>query len=85
MKANDKSKRGATISSWMKEEGREQKERYKKIVAEMDAIEPERERWIAEFQERIQTRGFSVHAGIRRQIKPEELYPRPKRKLKVVW
>jgi hypothetical protein len=48
-------------------------------------IAPQREEWFRAFEQRIQTRGFNVHADMTRKIKPEELYPQPKRKFKVVF
>jgi len=77
--------RPLAVQEWIRAEIREQERRYRAIVKEMEALEPRRERWIAEFLQRIQTRGFNVHAQIMRRIKPEELYPRPKRRLKVVF
>jgi hypothetical protein len=73
------------VKAWVQREVREQERRYRRIVAEMEALAPLRERWIEEFYERIQTRGYSVHAGIRRRIRPEEIPPRPRRKLRVVY
>lgn len=74
------------VEAWLKQELKEQKARYTKIEQAMNVeLAPQREIWYAEFEERIQTRGFNTHADIRRKIKPEELYPRPKRKAKVVF
>jgi hypothetical protein len=77
--------RSRQVQAWLKQEWKEQQERYKKIVAEMEALAPQREQWIEEFYQRIQTRGFNVHADIRRKIKPEEIPSRPKRKRRVVY
>lgn len=73
------------VRKWIDEEIAEQLARYQKIVEEMEAIEPERERWIREFLERIQTRGYNMHADMLRQIAPEEIPKRPDRKLRVVF
>lgn len=73
------------VKAWIDEEVAEQIARYKDIVDEMEALSPDRERWIEEFFERIQTRGYNVHADILRLIKPEELPKRPDRKLRVVF
>jgi len=81
----DKPNRSREVKAWLKQELKEQQPRYQKIVAEMEALAPQREQWIQEFFERIQRRGFSVHAGIRRKIKPEEIPQRPQRKLRVVY
>lgn len=85
MVAMNKPKRHPTVEAWLQEELLEQQARYEKIVAEMEALAPQREQWIEEFLQRIQTRGFSVHAGTRRKIKPEEIPPRPQRKIRVVY
>lgn len=78
--------RAKEVEAWVKQELKEQKARYKKIEHAMNVeLAPQREIWYAEFEERIQTRGFNTHADNRRKIKPEELYPRPKRKAKVVF
>ena len=73
------------LKRWIQEEVDEQMVRYRKIVEEMDALAPQRERWIQEFLERIQTRGYHVHADILRKIRPEELPQRPDRELRVVF
>ena len=73
------------VQAWIDAEVAEQIARYREIVEEMDALEPDRERWIAEFLRRIQDRGFNVHADILRRIRPDELPSRPDRKLRVVF
>ena len=73
------------VKAWIDAEVAEQLARYRDIVEEMDAIETDRERWITEFLERIQTRGYNVHADILRVILPEEIPKRPDRKLHVVF
>ena len=78
-------KRSREAERWLKQEIREQKSRYRKIVAEQDALAPKRERWIAAFLERIQTRGFNVHSSTLRKIPKEEIPRKPKRKFKVVF
>jgi hypothetical protein len=78
-------KRSREAERWLKQEVREQKTRYRKIVAEQDALAPKRERWIAAFLERIQTRGFNVHSNMLRKIPQEEIPQKPKRKFKVVF
>ena len=77
--------RSAAVRKWLKKEKDEQKARYKKIVAEQDALSPKRDKWVADFLERIQTRGFNVHADIKRKIPPEEIPKKPRRKFKVVF
>jgi hypothetical protein len=78
-------KRSREAERWLKQEVREQKLRYRKIVAEQDALAPKREKWIAAFLERIQTRGFNVHADMLRKIPAEEIPQKPRRKFKVVF
>jgi hypothetical protein len=80
-----KYKRSREAERWMKQETREQKSRYKKIVAEQEALAPKRDRWIDAFLERIQTRGFNVHADMLRKIPKEEIPRKPRRKFKVVF
>ena len=80
-----KHERSPEAQAWIDAEASAQLEIYAKIVKEMDDLEPERERWIEEFLERIQTRGYHVHADILRVIKPEEIPVRPNRKLRVVY
>lgn len=82
----NKPARSKQAEAWVKQEVKEQKVRYKQIERAINVdLAPQREIWYAEFEERIQTRGFNTHADNRRKIKPEELYPRPKRKAKVVF
>lgn len=78
-------KRSREAERWLKQEVREQKVRYRKIVAEQDALAPKREKWIAAFLERIQTRGFNVHSDMLRKIPAEEIPQKPRRKFKVVF
>jgi len=80
-----RNKRSREAERWLKQEIREQKLRYRKIVAEQDALAPKRDRWIDAFLGRIQTRGFNVHSNILRKIPSEEIPRRPKRKFKVVF
>ncbi|NBR18247.1 MAG: hypothetical protein EBT81_10375 [Gammaproteobacteria bacterium] len=54
-------KRSKEVEKWLRQEETEQKRRYRKIVAEQDALTPKRDKWIADFLYRIQTRG--VHEG----------------------
>ncbi len=77
--------RNKKTEAWPRPEIREQTARHKKIEKEINVdLAPERGVWIERLLERIQTRGFNVHAGIRRKIKPEEIPTKPKRKFKVV-
>lgn len=78
-------KRSREAERWLKQEVREQKARYRRIVAEQDALAPKRDRWVDAFLERIQTRGFNVHSNMLRKIPEEEIPRKPKRKFKVVF
>jgi hypothetical protein len=81
-----KIKRSAAVERWLRQEIKEQRARYKQVEKAMNVdLSSQRDEWVTAFLERIQTRGFNVHADIRRQIKPEEIPTRPKRKYKVVF
>jgi hypothetical protein len=78
-------KRSREAQAWLNKEIREQKTRYRKIVKEMDDLAPKRDKWVADFLHRIQTRGFHVHYDQLRKIRPEEIPVKPRRKFKVVF
>lgn len=78
--------RSREVQAWLKKEIAEQKARYRRIEHEMNvSIAAKRDRWIDDFLERIQSRGYNVHFNILRKIKAEEIPKRPKRKFKVVF
>jgi len=78
--------RSRESEAWLRREIAEQKVRYRGIEQEMNVgLAKKRDRWIDEFLERIQTRGFHVHFNVLRKIRPEEIPTRPKRKFKVVF
>ncbi len=77
--------RSREVDAWLKREIKEQKARYAKIVREQDALSPKRDKWIADFLHRIQTRGVHVHYDQMRKVRPEEIPVKPKRKFKVVF
>ena len=77
--------RSAEVQAWLERELGEQERRYRRIVKEMDALDPRRKKWIKEFYARIQTRGYCVHADIRRKVKLEEIPEITKEKIRVVW
>ena len=77
--------RSREVEAWVRKELAEQKKRYATIVAEQEALSPKRDKWIAEFLERIQTRGTHVHFDQMRKVGPEEIPTKPKRKFKVVF
>ena len=82
----NKPKRSEEVEKWLNEEFGEQRERYEKIAKEMNIdLAGQREIWIQEFYQRIQTTGFNVHADMKKIIKPEELFQKPDREFKVVF
>jgi len=85
IKGNLKPKMSKEEAAWVKQELAEQVDRYKKIVQEQEAIAPQREQWVKGFYERIQTRGYHVHAGMRRVIPKSEIRPRDGRPLQVLF
>ena len=78
-------KRSREAEAWLKKEIVEQKRRYRKIVDEQEALSPKRDKWIADFLQRIQTRGVHTHYDQMRKVRPEEIPVKPKRKFKVVF
>jgi hypothetical protein len=78
-------KRSKEAAAWLSKEIAEQKRRYGKIVREQEALTPKRDKWIAEFLHRIQTRGVHVHFDQMRKVMPHEIATKPKRKFKVVF
>ena len=68
---------------WLERNLAEQRERHEKILAEMDQLSGQREIWVAEFLERLQTRGFNYNCDALRKIPAEELPVRPDRPFKV--
>ena len=77
--------RSKEVEKWLRSEEAEQKKRYRKILAEQEALTPKRDKWIADFLERIQTRGVHTHFNMMRKVAPEEIPVKPKRKFKVVF
>jgi len=78
-------KRSREAERWLKQEIRDQRLRYRRIVAEQEALAPKRDKWIEAFLERIQTRGFNVHSSTLRRIPKEEIPRKPRRRFKVVF
>ncbi len=77
--------RSAEATKWLEEEIAEQQARYEKIVADMEALNEQREQWYAEFLDRIQTYGFNEDGDRRVKIKPEDIPVRPDGPHKVVY
>lgn len=83
---NQKPKRESEVEAWLAEEVRRQRERYEQIAHAMNVeLADEREKWIQEFYERIQTTGFYWHADNKKIIKSEEIFQKPDREFKVVF
>ena len=81
-----KHQRSREAQAWLKQEIAEQKARYRRIEHQMNVtIAGKRDKWIAEFLERIQTRGYNVHFNMLRKIRPEEIPKKPRRRFKVVY
>ena len=79
-----RSERPEEVERWIRREVAAQERIYRGIVREMNALNDRRIKWVKEFYQRLQTRGFSVHAGIRRKVRPEEIPPVPRR-IRVVF
>lgn len=79
-------RRTPAAKAWLKREVREQTVRYKRISQAINEdLAPKRERWYAQFLERIQTRGYSVTYDQLRKITPDELPKKPRRKARAVY
>ncbi|MDQ3087713.1 MAG: hypothetical protein M3Q78_03850 [Acidobacteriota bacterium] len=82
----NKPQREPEVEKWIAQEVIEQQARYKKIAQEMNIdLAEQREVWIQEFYERIQTTGFYWHADNKKIIKPDEIFQKPDREFKVVF
>ena len=68
---------------WIDRNATEQRDRYTRIIAEMERIAPDRDAWIDGFLERIQTRGFNYNCDLLREIPDEEMPKKPARPFKV--
>ncbi len=79
-------RRTPAVKAWLKREIRDQNARYRRISQAINVdLAPTRERWYAEFLERIQTRGYSVTYDQLRRIEPAEVPAKPRRKTRVVY
>ena len=77
--------RSKEADAWFTENIAEQKKRYAAIVKEQDELGPQREKWVEQFLQIIQTRGFNVSGDTKRVIKPNEIARKPKGKHQVVF
>jgi len=75
---DEKPARAKEAQAWFNENVTEQKKRYAAIVKEQDELGPEREKWVNEFLQIIQTKGFNVTGDVRRVIKRDEVPKKPK-------
>lgn len=75
----------AEEKDWIRRNLEEQQVRHDNIVADMDALAPQRDAWIDGFFERLQTRGFNYNCDNLRVIDKDELPQQPNRKFKVVF
>ena len=82
---DQKPARAAENQNWVVENVAEQKKRYAAIVAEQEALAPQREKWVAAFLKAIQTTGFNVSGDLKRIIKPGEIAKKPKGKHQVIF
>ena len=73
------------VKSWIGNELKQQQKRFKKILKNMEDLSPKREKWIAEFFDRITTRGTNIDGDIRRVVAPEEVPKPPRRKFRVTY
>jgi hypothetical protein len=77
--------RSKEVQAWVTENVAEQKKRYAAIVKEQDELAPDREKWVAEFLQIIQTKGFNADGDRRVIIKPEQIAKKPKGPHKVIF
>ena len=77
--------RKTEAQNWIRENIAEQKKRYAAIVKEQDELAPQREKWVEQFLQIIQTRGFNVNGDMKRVIKPGEIAKKPKGKHQFVF
>jgi len=79
-------KRSREAEAWLRKEISEQKARHRQIEHEQHVVlAQKRDRWVDDFLERIQTRGYHVHFNVMRKIRPDEIPAKPRRKFKVVF
>jgi ppGpp synthetase/RelA/SpoT-type nucleotidyltranferase len=79
-------KKSPAVLAWLKTETSEQQRRYRQIEKYINVtLTPQRNKWIAGFLERIQTRGYSVHYDQLRKITRAELPKEPRRKHRFVY
>lgn len=70
---------------WIETNLSDQDRRQGQIIKDMNALGPERDRWVDAFLERIQTRGFNFDGDQKRRIRSDEIPGKPDRPFKVVF
>lgn len=75
----------AEVLKWLKEEIDEQDVRYQKIVEEMKALDPTRDRWYEDFFERLKKYGFNQDGDEKTKLADEDLPVKPDREHVVVY
>ncbi len=72
-------------NDWISKNLTQQEERHAKIVKEMEALAPQRDVWIDEFFQRLQTRGYNYNCDAVRVIDKDDIPKKPNRPFKVVF
>jgi ABC-type protease/lipase transport system fused ATPase/permease subunit len=75
----------SATTAWLAQNLAEQQLRHREIVAAMQALEPARKRWIADFLERIQRRGYNEDGDSKRRIPRSKLPTARRRRHRVVF
>ena len=70
---------------WLEENLARQADRKEQIHADMEALSDQRDIWIDEFLQRLQTRGFNYNCDALRKIPGDEMPEKPDRPFKVVF
>ncbi|MGI9309377.1 MAG: hypothetical protein ACR2P6_08945 [Gammaproteobacteria bacterium] len=70
---------------WLDKNVAVQKQRHASIVDDMEQLSAQRDEWIEQFLERLQTRGFNYNCDALRKITKDELPLKPERPFKVVF
>ena len=72
--------------AWLEEEIAEQEERFRRIDQQMNDLAETRERWYAEFLDRVSTIGFNVDGDQKQVIPRDQLPVKPDdREDRVIW
>lgn len=84
---DEKPTRSEDVRAWLAEEITAQEARYQAIVDEIEGLQGERDGWVEEFLEIIQTKGVNVTGDMRRVVEKEEIAEKPDRADadRVIW